>query len=187
MNFLGCELVHFNPNAIAALNFFLMLSECWLGIALDTSLFWYFYSPACYDNTVYSGIGLSLCHSHRQAYIDSTFKSSWRGSSQRWFLVDMHVAPQWVNRHFLPPLINNMRGEQKMTPRLTALVKRVAKLHDVGFQACHYVEEFTLQQIRPLGRRNMMAYECPWLNDLSRDLPLVRLLNLPIVVVDLKL
>jgi hypothetical protein len=44
MNFLGCELVHFNPNAIAALNCFTMLCECWLGITLDTSLFWYYYS-----------------------------------------------------------------------------------------------------------------------------------------------
>jgi hypothetical protein len=39
MNFLGCELVHFNLNAIAALSCFTMLCECWLGIASDTSLF----------------------------------------------------------------------------------------------------------------------------------------------------
>jgi hypothetical protein len=39
MNFLGYELVHFNPNAIAALSCFSMLCECWLGIPLDTSLF----------------------------------------------------------------------------------------------------------------------------------------------------
>jgi hypothetical protein len=45
MNFLECELVHINPNAIAALNCFAMLCECWLGIAIDTSLFLYFYSP----------------------------------------------------------------------------------------------------------------------------------------------
>jgi hypothetical protein len=46
MNFLGCELVHFIPNAIAALGCFSMLCECWLGIPPDTSLLWYFYSPA---------------------------------------------------------------------------------------------------------------------------------------------
>jgi hypothetical protein len=46
MNFLGYELVHFNPNAITALRCFSMLCECWLEIAIDTSLFWYFYSPA---------------------------------------------------------------------------------------------------------------------------------------------
>jgi hypothetical protein len=40
MNFLGCELVHFNPNAIAALICFIMMCECWLGISPDTSLFW---------------------------------------------------------------------------------------------------------------------------------------------------
>jgi hypothetical protein len=28
MNFLGCELVYFNPNAIAALSCFTMLCEC---------------------------------------------------------------------------------------------------------------------------------------------------------------
>jgi hypothetical protein len=44
MNFLGCGLVHFNPNTIAALNYFAILCECWLGIAPDTILFWYFYS-----------------------------------------------------------------------------------------------------------------------------------------------
>jgi hypothetical protein len=45
MNFLGCELVHLNPNAITALSYFTILCECWLGITPDTSLFWYFYSP----------------------------------------------------------------------------------------------------------------------------------------------
>jgi hypothetical protein len=44
MNFLECELVHFNLNAIAALSYFTILCECWLGIAPDTNLFWYFYS-----------------------------------------------------------------------------------------------------------------------------------------------
>jgi hypothetical protein len=39
LNFFGCELVHFNPNAIAALSYFAMLCECWLGIAPDSSLF----------------------------------------------------------------------------------------------------------------------------------------------------
>jgi hypothetical protein len=38
-NFLRCELVHLNPNAITALSCFTMLCECWLGIAPDTSLF----------------------------------------------------------------------------------------------------------------------------------------------------
>jgi hypothetical protein len=76
LNFFGCELVHFNPNAIAALSYFAMLCECWLGIAPDSSLFWYFYSPVRYTKVVYSGIRLSLCCHHSQQYIDATFKSS---------------------------------------------------------------------------------------------------------------
>jgi hypothetical protein len=39
MDFLGCELVHFNPNTITTLSCFSMLCECWLGIPTDTSLF----------------------------------------------------------------------------------------------------------------------------------------------------
>jgi hypothetical protein len=58
---------------------------------------------------------------------------------------------------------------QKMTPRLAALVKRVAELHDTGLRTCHCVKEFTLWWIHPLGHRDMMAYECLWLNDLSCD------------------
>jgi hypothetical protein len=46
MNLLGCELVHFNPNAITALSCFTILCECSLWITPDTSLFWYFYSPS---------------------------------------------------------------------------------------------------------------------------------------------
>jgi hypothetical protein len=126
MNFLGCEMVQFNPNAIAALSYFTMLCECWLGIAPDTSLFWYFYSPTRYDKVVYIGIGLSLRRNHRKAYIDATFKGSWKGSSQRWFLVDIHIPPQWENRHLLPPLIDNKRGKSEMTSCLTDLVMQVA-------------------------------------------------------------
>jgi hypothetical protein len=43
LNFLRCELVHLNPNTINVLSCFAMLCECWLGVAPDTSLFWYFY------------------------------------------------------------------------------------------------------------------------------------------------
>jgi hypothetical protein len=39
MNFLRCELVHLNPNAITTLNCFSMMCKCWLGIPPDTSLF----------------------------------------------------------------------------------------------------------------------------------------------------
>jgi hypothetical protein len=57
MGYLNCELFHLNPNAISALSYFLMLCECWLGIALDTSLFWYYYSPARYSKVICGGIG----------------------------------------------------------------------------------------------------------------------------------
>jgi hypothetical protein len=161
MNFLRCELVHLNLSAITALSCFIMLCKCWLGIVLDTSLFWYFYSSTHYDMVVYSGIGLSLSHSRRKNYIDATFKISWRGPSQRWFLVDMHVPLQWVNRHLHPLLIDNKRGEQEMTTSLAALVKQVAELCDFYLRACHCTEEFTLRWIRPLGCQDMLAYECP--------------------------
>jgi hypothetical protein len=99
--FLRCELVHLNLNAIAALIYFTMLCECWLGIAPDTSLFWYFYGPALYDKHVFSGVRLSLCHHHRQEYLDAMIKSCWKGTSQRWFLVDTLTQPQWTNKHLL--------------------------------------------------------------------------------------
>jgi hypothetical protein len=65
LNFLRCELVHLNPNAIIALNYFTMLCECWLRIPPDTSLFWYFYGLARYDRYVFSEIRLTL-HCHRR-------------------------------------------------------------------------------------------------------------------------
>jgi hypothetical protein len=75
MGYLNCELFHFNPNAISALSTFVMLCECWLGIALDTSLFWYYYSLARYSKVVYGGIGLSLRRHRRDEYIPTSFKS----------------------------------------------------------------------------------------------------------------
>jgi hypothetical protein len=66
INFLGCELVHPNLNVMAALSCFTMLCKCCLGIALDTSLFWYFYSLGRYDKVIYSGIRLSLHHSYQK-------------------------------------------------------------------------------------------------------------------------
>jgi hypothetical protein len=80
MNFLGCSLMHFNPNAIAALSSFTMLFECRLGILSDSILFWYYYSPARYDQTIYGGIGLSLRHHQREEYIKASFKGCWKHS-----------------------------------------------------------------------------------------------------------
>jgi hypothetical protein len=89
----------------------------------------------------------------------------------------MHVQPQWANKHLLPPLIDDKRGESKMTPRLAALVKRVAELRDSNHRAHHYVEEFTLRRIHPLGHQKKLAYECPRLADPSHEPAAGRVFN----------
>jgi hypothetical protein len=81
----------------------------------------------------------------------------------------MHVQPQWVNKLMFPPFIKDKRGEPTMTPRLVALVKRVAELRETGLKACHCAEEFTLWRIRPLGRREKHALDCSRLADPSRE------------------
>jgi hypothetical protein len=81
LNYLRCELVHLNPNAIAVLSYFSMLCECWLGIPPDTSLFWYFYYPSYYDKQVFSRIGLTLCLNCRKEYLNATFRGCWKGAS----------------------------------------------------------------------------------------------------------
>jgi hypothetical protein len=74
MNFLGCSLMHFNPNSIVALSSFAMLCERWLGIPPDSRLFWYYYFSVCYVQVIYGGIGLSLRHHHWEEYIKASFK-----------------------------------------------------------------------------------------------------------------
>jgi hypothetical protein len=165
MGYLNCELFHFNPNAISALSTFVMLYKCWFGIVPDTSLFWYYYSPARYSKVVYGGIGLSLhCH-HRDEYISTSFKSCWKGSQERWVRVDMHKPALWGNMLLFPPIIKDKQNEPSMNSHLFALVKHVAELHEVRLRVCHYVEEFHLRQIRPVGCREKLAFECPRLSD----------------------
>jgi hypothetical protein len=65
LNYIGCDLVHLHSNATAALSYFSMLCECWLGIPPYTTLFWYFYSPACNEHKVFSSMGLTLYHNRR--------------------------------------------------------------------------------------------------------------------------
>jgi hypothetical protein len=89
----------------------------------------------------------------------ASFKGSGKGATRWWFLVAMHVQPQWLNMHLFLPLIDRKRGEPKMTPRLAALVR----------QLCHCVVQFTLRWIHPLGHREKLAYECPRLADPSRE------------------
>jgi hypothetical protein len=56
-----------------------------------------------------------------------------------------------------------------MTPRLAALVKQVAELREARLKACHCAEEFTLRPIRPLDRREKLAFECPRLADPNHE------------------
>jgi hypothetical protein len=107
MGYLNYKLFHFNPNVISALSTFVMHCECWLGIASDTSLFWYYYSPARHSKVIYDGIGLSLRRYRRDKYIPTSFKSCWKGSQQSWILVDMHKPTPWGNRLMFPPIIKD--------------------------------------------------------------------------------
>jgi hypothetical protein len=102
MGYLNCELFHFNPNAISTLSTFVMLCECWLGIAPDTILFWYYYSFARYSKVVYGKIGFSLRRHRHDEYILASFKSSWKGSQERWILVDMHKLAPWGKQSSVP-------------------------------------------------------------------------------------
>jgi hypothetical protein len=160
LNYLRCELVHLNPNAITTLNCFSMMCECWLRIPPDNSLFCYFYYPACYDKQDFSGIGLMLRHHCQKEYLNAKFMGSWNGTSQKWFHIDIHTEPQWTNKHLLPPHVEDKRKEPEMTPRLKALVKRVIELRQADLEACHYIEEFTLWRICPLGHREKLAFYC---------------------------
>jgi hypothetical protein len=65
-----------------------------------------------------------------------------------------------------------------MTPHMATLVKRVAEHCAVDLQVCHCAEEFTLQQIHPLGRRERLAYDCPGLADLSHEPTAGKMFNL---------
>jgi hypothetical protein len=144
MCYLNCELFHFNPNAISALSTFVMLCECWLGIAPDTSLFWYYYSPTRYSKVVYGGIGLSLRRHRHNEYILASFKSCWKGSQERWVLVDIHKPAPWGNMFMFPPIIKDKWNEPLINSHLSTLVKHVAELCEAGLRVCHCLEEFHL-------------------------------------------
>jgi hypothetical protein len=73
----------------------------------------------------------------------------------------MHDQPLWVNKLLFSPTIKNKRTESPMTDRLATLTKRIAELRQAGLEACHCVEEFYIQWIRPLGHRKILAFECP--------------------------
>jgi hypothetical protein len=75
--------------------------------------------------------------------------------------VDMHDQPPWVNKLLFPPAIKNKRTEPPMIDRLPALTKCIAELRQASLEVCHYIEEFYVRRIRPLGHRKMLAFECP--------------------------
>jgi hypothetical protein len=100
----------------------------------------------------HGGIDLSLRRKRSDEYIKATLKSCWKGTQQRWILVDMHDQPPWVNKLLFLPAIKNQRTEPPMTDRLVTLTKRVAELRQAGLEACHCIEEFFIRWIRPLGR-----------------------------------
>jgi hypothetical protein len=77
----------------------------------------------------------------------------------------MHDQYPWVNKLLLPLAIKNKRTETPMTDRLVALTKHVVELRQAGLEACHYVEEFFVYRIRPLGRRKTLAFKYPRMAD----------------------
>jgi hypothetical protein len=77
----------------------------------------------------------------------------------------------------LPPIIKDKRNEPPMNDRLTALVKRVAELREAGLKACHWIEEFHLRRIHPLGHQEKLAFECLRLFDPSQRQAYIRLLT----------
>jgi hypothetical protein len=89
-----------------------------------------------------------LCHHRRKEYLNAKFRGRWKGASRKWFHVDIHSEIQWMNKHLLLPQVEDKRKEPEMVPHLKALVKRVAKLHQAGLEACHCVEESTHLAIR---------------------------------------
>jgi hypothetical protein len=62
-----------------------------------------------------------------------------------------------MNKHLLPPQIDDKWRQPEMMPRLQALVNRMAELYQTGLRACHYAEEFILQRIQTLGHRERAA------------------------------
>jgi hypothetical protein len=81
----------------------------------------------------------------------------------------MHNTPQWLNKHLLPPHIDNKRKEPELMPHLKELIKRLTELCLIGLEACHCAKEFILWQIYPLARQEKLAFECPRFGDPNRN------------------
>jgi hypothetical protein len=74
-----------------------------------------------------------------------------------------------MNKHLRPPQVDDKQKEPKLTPCMKAPAKWEIELHQAGLKACHCGEEFTLWWIRPLGRQEKLAFECPQLADPIQD------------------
>jgi hypothetical protein len=70
-------------------------------------------------------------------------------------------APQWSNKHILPPLIRDKWKNPKETTCLKVLIKRVIELRWARLETCPYAEEFILRWIRPLNYQERLAFGCP--------------------------
>jgi hypothetical protein len=86
-----------------------------------------------------------MLHCNRlDEYLTVTFMGCWKGSSHKWFLVNLGDAPQWLNKHRLSLLIGDKRKSLEETSRLKALVMWVTELHQLGLEGFHYTEGFIL-------------------------------------------
>jgi hypothetical protein len=72
-------------------------------------------------------------------------------------MVEMHEPVPSVNKLLFPLDVTDKRNLMWMSARLSALVKQIAELRDVGLKACHCAKEFYLRQIRPLVTSNMIT------------------------------
>jgi hypothetical protein len=93
---------------------------------------------------VFSGNGLTLRCNHQNEYLNVTFKGCWKGSSQRWFHVNLGDTPQWLNMHLLLPLITDKWKNPEEMPRLKVLITQVTELRQAGLEAFHCAKEFIL-------------------------------------------
>jgi hypothetical protein len=75
----------------------------------------------------------------RDEYLTVTFMGCWKGSSHKWFLVNLGDAPQWLNKHLL-----SLLKSPEETPRLKALVKWVTELLQLGLEGFHCTKGFIL-------------------------------------------
>jgi hypothetical protein len=83
------ELVHPNPNAIAALSVFVVLCVCWLGIEPRHDLFRYFYTASYASKELIHTVGFNLRRSRISQYIPGKSKGSWKGAWNKWFIIDV--------------------------------------------------------------------------------------------------